>query len=327
MARAVSEPGFDSVLLLAFGGPARPEEIRPFLDNVLRGRPIPPARIEEVVQHYLDVGGFSPLNALTERQAEGLRAALRRDGPDLPVYVGMRHWHPCVREALAEMQRRGHRRAIGIILAAHPSDASREAYARTVTDARQSLGAGAPSVEFVGPWFDHPLFIDALVGRLTDTLAPIPEGRRARTAVLFTAHSIPVEMSERSGYERSLRRTADLVARAAGLAGWRLVYQSRSGNPTERWLEPDVSDAIRELAATGAANGAAEVVVAPIGFVSDHVEVLYDLDVAARAAAAAAGVTFHRAPTPGDHPSFLRLLATLVRESTSGVVRPGVVTP
>jgi ferrochelatase len=335
MARAVSDPAVDSVLLLAFGGPTRPEEIRPFLDNVLRGRPIPPARVEEVVQHYLDVGGSSPLNALTARQAEGLRAALRRDGPDLPVYVGMRHWHPMVREALAEMQRHGHRRAVGIVLAAHPSDASREAYARCVAEARQAIGDGAPAIEFVGPWFDHPLFIDALVGRVNDTMAPIPEERRARAAILFTAHSIPVAMSERSGYERSLRRTADLVARATGLAGWRLVYQSRSGNPAERWLEPDISDAIRELATsgdaagttTGGAAGAVEVVVAPIGFVSDHVEVLYDLDVAARAAAAAAGVGFHRAPTPGDHPAFLRLLATLVRDHASGVATPGVPNP
>jgi ferrochelatase len=301
---------FDSVLLLAFGGPTRPEEIRPFLDNVLRGRPIPDDRHEEVVQHYIEVGGASPLNRLTEQLARGLREALRSEGPDLPVFVGMRHWHPFVSDTLARMDGLGLGRAVGVILAPHPSPKSRDSYFRAVSEAQRRVGPGAPSVDFVDPFFDHPLFIEALAARLRESIEAVPASRRDRAVVLFTAHSLPVEMSERSGYEASLLRTATLVAEAAEAPRWRLVYQSRSGLPAERWLEPDVCLALAPLAV----EGAKDVVVAPIGFVSDHVEVLYDLDIQAREAARRAGLGFHRAGTAGGHPSFTRLLHTLVRD-------------
>jgi ferrochelatase len=300
---------FDAVLLLAFGGPSRPEEIRPFLDNVLRGRPVPAGRYEEVVQHYIEVGGSSPLARLTASQAEGLRARLAGGGQGLPVFVGMRHWHPYIRETLAAMEAAGLRRAVGIVLAAHPSPASREAYFQAVSEAQRGMGAAAPAVEFVGAWHEHPLFIEALADRLLDARAEVPAVRRDAAALVFTAHSLPVAMSEASGYEASLRRTAELVAGAAGVTGWRLAWQSRSGGPDEPWLEPDVRDVVAEAAR----QGSRDVVVAPIGFVSDHVEVLYDLDIQARAAAGAAGIGFHRAATAGDHPAFLDLLAELVR--------------
>ena len=300
---------FDAVLLLAFGGPTRPEEIRPFLDNVLRGRPVPAERYEEVVQHYVEVGGSSPLARHTEDQAEGLRSRLAGGGPDLPVFVGMRHWHPYIRETLEKMATAGLRRAVGVILAPHPSPASREAYLQAVTEARRQIGGSAPSVEFVGPWHEHHLLIEALADRLRDALAEIPAARRTAAALVFTAHSLPVAMSESSGYEISLRRTAELVARATGLARWRLAWQSRSGEPREPWLEPDVRDVVAEVAR----EGSRDVVLAPIGFVSENVEVLFDLDIQARAAAVAAGVAFHRAGTAGSHPAFLDLLAELVR--------------
>jgi ferrochelatase len=300
---------FDAVLLLAFGGPSRPEEIRPFLDNVLRGRPVPAERYEEVVQHYIEVGGSSPLARLTASQAEGLRSRLAAGGPDLPVFVGMRHWHPYIRETLATMAATGLRRAVGIVLAAHPSPASREAYFQAVSEAQGRMGACAPMVEFVGAWYEHPLFIEALADRLRDARAAVPAARRDAAAVVFTAHSLPAAMSETSGYEASLRRTAELVARAAGVGEWRLAWQSRSGGPREPWLEPDVRDVVAEVAR----QGSRDVVLAPIGFVCDHVEVLYDLDIQARAVAGAAGIGFHRAATAGDHPAFLDLLATLVR--------------
>jgi protoporphyrin/coproporphyrin ferrochelatase len=301
---------FDAVLLLAFGGPARPEDIRPFLDNVLRGRPVPQERYDAVVQHYIEVGGSSPLGRLTEAQAEALRGLLRKEGPDLPVFVGMRHWHPFINDTLGAMAARGLRRAVGIVLAAHPSQASREAYFRAVAEAQRRVGPNAPGVEFVEPWYEHPLFVEALAARLRTATAPMSQVSRDQAALLFTAHSIPAAMSEESGYERALRRTAELVAEAAGAGDWRLVYQSRSGSPQERWLEPDVCEAIAEEAR----RGASDVVVAPIGFLSDHVEVLYDLDIEARAAALDHGLGFHRAGTAGDHPAFARLLATLVRE-------------
>jgi protoporphyrin/coproporphyrin ferrochelatase len=307
-------PRFDAVLLLAFGGPNRPEDIRPFLDNVLRGRPVPAERYEEVVQHYLEVGGFSPLARLTESQAEGLRSRLASGGPDLPVFVGMRHWHPDVSETLGTMAAGGLRRAVGIILGAHPSPASREAYFEAVAEARRRVGAAAPAVDFVGEWHEHPLFIEALADRLREALAAVPAGRRASAALVFTAHSLPVAMSESSGYETSLRRTAELVARAAGVSDWRLAWQSRSGGPREPWLEPDVRDVVAEVARAGSRD----LVLAPIGFVSDHVEVLYDLDIQARAAAREAGIEFRRAGTAGTHPAFLDLLAELVRGRACG---------
>ncbi|HYV86822.1 MAG TPA: ferrochelatase [Patescibacteria group bacterium] len=305
---------FDAVLLLAFGGPTRSEEIRPFLDNVLRGRPVPPERYEEVVRHYLEVGGSSPIARLTESQAEGLRSRLASDGSGLTVFVGMRHWHPYVSDTLATMAAGGLRRAVGIVLAAHPSPPSREAYRQAVEEGRRRVGATAPEVDFVGEWHDHPLLVAALADRLCDALAAVPADRRARAALVFTAHSLPAAMSETSGYETSLRRTAELVARAAGVPAWRLAWQSRSGSPRDPWLEPDVRDVIADVAR----DGSGDVVVAPIGFVCDHVEILYDLDVEARAAARAAGIGFHRAATAGTHPAFLDLLAELVRGRLGG---------
>ena len=299
----------DSVLLIAFGGPTAPDEIRPFLDRVLQGRPVPAARYEEVVQHYVDVGGSSPLLPLTRRQADALQAELAREGEPLPVFVGMRHWHPFLADTLREMAERGCRRAAGIILAPHPSPVSRQAYEKEVAAGREALGSRAPEVEYRGDWSDQPLFIEALASRLDEARHQLPETRQAAAPVLFTAHSIPVAMSETGGYETSLRRTAELVAQKARVGHWRLVFQSRSGSPAEPWLEPDILDALGEEAE----SGTTEVVVAPIGFVADHVEVLYDLDVAARKRAEGLRLGFARAGTPGDHPAFVRLLATLVR--------------
>lgn len=308
----------DAVLLIAFGGPTAPEEIRPFLDHVLVGRPVPKARYEEVVQHYLDVGGSSPLQRLTMRQAAALEAELARGGTPLPVLVGMRHWHPFIAATLKAMADRGLTRAAAIILAPHASEVSRQAYEREVTQGLASLGSRAPRIDYARDWSEDPLLIEALAARLAEARETLPKGGRDRAAVLFTAHSIPSAMSMRSGYAASLRRTADAVARAAGVARFRLVYQSRSGSPQEPWLEPDILDALDEEAR----GGAADVLVAPIGFVSDHVEVLYDLDVAARRRAADLGLRFARAGTPGDHPAFVRLLARLVVE-IAAATRPG----
>lgn len=300
----------DSVLLIAFGGPTAPEEIRPFLDHVLRGRPVSPSRCEEVVQHYMEVGGSSPLLPLTRRQAAALEAELARAGTPLPVFVGMRHWHPFLADTLRGMAERGCRRAAGIILAPHPSPVSRQAYEKEVAAGREALGPRAPVVDYCAGWSDHPLFIEALAARLEEARRQLPESRQVSAPVLFTAHSIPVPLSEAGGYEASLRRTAELLARAARVDRWRLVFQSRSGSPDERWLEPDILDALGEESEAGTT----EIIVAPIGFVSDHVEVLYDLDVAARRRAAGLRLGFARAGTPGDHPAFVRLLAGLVRE-------------
>jgi len=305
-----SRPAHDSILLLGFGGPGRREDVRPFLDNVLRGRPVPKERYEEVVRHYDEVGGSSPFNRLTEAQAEGLRALLAREGPDLPVHVGMRHWEPHVEDTLAAMAAAGLRRAVGIVLAAHRSPPSWDAYLKKVEEARGRLGDTAPSVDYAPAWSDHPLFIEALADRTAAALAAPPPARRADARLVFTAHSIPTAMSERSGYAAGLRRTGELLAARLGAGAWSMAYTSRSGNPADPWLEPDISDALRAVGA----QGVSDVVVSPIGFLVDHVEVLYDLDIAARRTAEEIGMRLRRAGTVGDHPAFARLLAALVRE-------------
>lgn len=300
----------DAVLLLAFGGPVRPPDVRPFLDNVLRGKPVPRERYEEVVKHYEEVGGASPLNRLTFAQADGLRALLGREGPDLPVYVGMRHWEPFIAGALAAMAREGRRRAVGIVLAAHRSAPSWDAYLDTVSEARKRLGEEAPDVDYAPPWSDHPLFIEALVSRTREALDRVPAERRAAARLVFTAHSIPAGMSVAAGYAEGLARTAALIAAGLGVDGWSLAYTSRSGSPRDPWLEPDIAEALGALKQ----GGARDVVVSPMGFLTDHVEVLYDLDVAARRTAGELGLGFVRAGTAGDHPAFLRLLLALVRD-------------
>ncbi len=300
---------FDSILLLAFGGPERPADVRPFLQIVTAGRRIPAERIEEVARHYERIGGGSPLNALTFRQAEGLRRILERDGRAEPVYVGMRSWHPFLHEALAEMKDRGHRRAFGIILSSFQTEASWGRYVDDVAAAREKVGPDAPEVVFAPPWADHPLFIEAMVDRARAALGAVAPARRSAARLVFTAHSVPTAMAAASPYEAQLEAAGRLIALRLDHRHWSVAYQSRSGSPCDPWLEPDIRDVIRALAR----EGAHDVAVAPIGFVSDHVEVLYDLDVEARQVAHGCGVAFHRASSANDHPAFLEMLADLVR--------------
>jgi len=300
---------YDAVLLIAFGGPTKPEEIRPFLENVTRGRRIPPARLEAVAHHYEQMpGGRSPLNELTQAQANALRDVLAAHGTALPVYVGMRNWHPFLHETLADMAARGHRRAIGVILSALRCEASWDRYKADVAGARART-PGAPEVDFAEPWFAHPGYLDAVAARARAALDEVPAPVRARTPVVFTAHSIPVAMADEAPYVSELNAIAYAVAARLGHKRPSIAYQSRSGAPTDRWLEPDVNDVLKDLAEARETH----VVVVPAGFVCDHVEVLYDLDVEARATAAAAGVTLHRAAAVNDHPDFIGALADVVR--------------
>ena len=303
----------DSVLLVAFGGPERPEDIRPFLQFVTAGRPIPPARLEDVAHHYEVIGGRSPLNALTRRQAAALADALAARGRALPVWVGMRNWHPFLHETLAEMKDRGRRRAVAVILSSLQTEASWARYVDDVAAARDKVGADAPDVVFAPAWADHPRFVDAMADRTRAALAQVEPARRAAARLVFTAHSVPMAMAAGSPYTAQLEATARLVAERLGGEGWSIAYQSRSGSPRDPWLEPDISDVIRALAR----EGARDLVVVPVGFVCDHVEVLYDLDVVARQVAEAAGVGFHRAPAANDHPDFIAMLADLVERTAA----------
>ena len=299
--------GHDAVLLIAFGGPERMEDVRPFLTNVLRGRRVPPERVEEVVHHYELFDGHSPLAELTLRQAEALRADLRGRGRALPVYTGMRNWTPYLHEAMAQMRAGGVRQALGVVMAPHRSYSSWDQYQQNVAEARARVGRGAPAVEYLCAWFDHPGFIEAQADRVAHALAAVPVALRRDTPLLFTAHSIPVEMARRSPYVEQLTKSARLVAARLGHDNWTVAYQSRSGDGRTPWLEPEVVDVIRRLATRSRA-----VVVVPIGFVCDHIEVLYDLDIEARESAVAAGMAYHRAGTVSDHPAFIRMLGDLI---------------
>ncbi len=299
---------FDAVLTIGFGGPERPEDIRPFLENVTRGRRIPPARIEEVAHHYERIGGKSPLNELTFRQAEALRARLKAQGCPLPVHVGMRNWRPFLADTVRRMSEDGVARAIGLILAAQQSESSWEQYQRNVADAVARAGVML-TVEYAPPVFDHPGFIEAAARRVQECLARVPESQLQRTIILFTAHSIPASDPFTARYVEQLNASARLVAERLNHPAWRLVYQSRSGRPQDPWLEPDVNDALRQLAQ----DGVTRVVVAPVGFVCDHVEVLYDLDIEAAQTAKEVGVTLFRAQTVNDDGDFIEALTDVVK--------------
>ncbi|MBM4243304.1 MAG: ferrochelatase [Deltaproteobacteria bacterium] len=316
MRDAVTSPArpFDAVLLIAFGGPTAPHEIRPFLQNVTRGRPIPPARLEEVAHHYDKMGGRSPLNELTFRQADALRARLAQAGLPLPVYVGMRNWHPYLAETLRGMRDARVARAFGIILSAHDSEAGWQRYLQDVLTAQAGIrdaGESCPDVEFAPNWHDADGYVTASAARIAAALEPIPGGERAATPLVFTAHSIPADMASASRYVEQFTRSARLVAERLGHARWQLAYQSRSGRPQDPWLEPDINLVIEQLAAAGERR----LVVAPIGFVCDHVEVLYDLDDEAQATAARCGIAMTRAGTVNDHPGFIAMLAGLVENA------------
>jgi ferrochelatase len=302
-----------AVLAIAFGGPTRPEDIRPFLANVLRGRPVPPARLEEVVHHYEVIGGRSPMNPLTFAQARALEAALAGAGTPLPVYVGMRNWDPYLRDTLRRMADDGVREAVGLILAPHATEASRSRYTETVDAALAELGARAPAIRYAPPWHARDGFLDAVAARVEIELARLPVYARAAVTLVFTAHSVPHAMAADSPYVEEIMASASAIANRLGGQPWQVAYQSRSGNPRDPWLEPDVNDALRALAAAGAK----EVVVVPIGFVVDHVEVLYDLDVEAKATARAAGLEMLRARTVEDHPRFIDALVEVVRETAA----------
>jgi len=303
--------GADSVLLVAFGGPTAAHEIRPFLQIVTRGRNIPAARLEEVAHHYEQMpGSRSPLAELTLAQARGLERALARGGPSLPVFVGMRNWHPFLHETLAEMAGKGAQRVLAIILSPLRTEASWERYMRDVAEARTRV-AGAPEVEFAPPWFEHPRFVAAVADRTCAALAEVQEEHRARVPLVFTAHSVPLAMAEASPYVSDLTAASRAVADRLGHSRWSIAYQSRSGSPRERWLEPDVTAALRRLAADREPHA----VVVPIGFVCDHVEVLYDLDVEAAQTARDAAVALARAGSAGVHPAFIAALADRVREA------------
>jgi protoporphyrin/coproporphyrin ferrochelatase len=317
---------YDAVLLVSFGGPQGPDDVLPFLQNVTRGRGVPPERLAEVARHYLLFGGVSPINAQNAALLEALRKAFADDGLDLPVYWGNRNWDPYLVDAVRAMAADGVRRALAFVTAAYSSYSGCRQYREDLFDAVAQV-PGAPAVDKVRPYFDHPGFVEPFVDATVEALAELPFDAQGSARLVFTTHSIPVAQADASGrlavpggaYVAQHRAAAGLVARRVaqdtGTAlDWDLVYQSRSGPPTQPWLEPDVGEHLELLAARGVPGA----VVVPIGFICDHLEVVYDLDTLARQRADEVGLPMVRAATPGTDPRFVAMVVDLVRERVQG---------
>jgi ferrochelatase len=301
---------YDALLVLSFGGPEGPDDVRPFLQNVTAGRNVPPERLEEVAQHYLHFGGVSPINAQNRALIAALDAQLRNHGPRLPIYFGNRNWHPFVADTIRQMRDDGVRRALVFVTSAFSSYSGCRQYREDVMRALDTLGAGTPAFDKLRVFYNHPGFIEPMIARTRAALAGIPEARRAAARLVFTAHSIPLGMARHCAYEAQLREASRLVAEGVGVGNHLVAYQSRSGPPQVPWLEPDILDVLTALRD----EGATDVVVVPIGFISDHMEVLFDLDTEAQAAASRLGLTLVRAETVGLDPAFIRMIRDLIVE-------------
>jgi ferrochelatase len=302
---------YDAFLLLSFGGPEKPDDVMPFLRNVTRGRGVPEERLAEVAEHYYHFGGVSPIN----QQCRDLLDAL--DLP-LPTYWGNRNWQPMLADTVARMRDDGVTSAVAFATSAYGGYSSCRQYWEDIAAARATVGPGAPEITKLRQFHDHPGFVGPQADAVKAALATLDPARRETTRIVFTAHSIPVTMAEAAGptggrYTAQLRETATLVhGLSAPDLPWDLVWQSRSGPPSVPWLEPDVNDHLAALAA----KGVTDVVVSPIGFVSDHLEVIWDLDNEALETARELGMGYARAGTPGTDPRFVEMIRTLVRERT-----------
>jgi protoporphyrin/coproporphyrin ferrochelatase len=308
---------FDAVLLLSFGGPEGPEQVRPFLENVTRGREVPPERLDHVAEHYLHFGGVSPINRINQALIAQLRAELVQRGLDLPVYFGNRNWEPYVEDTVATMRDNGIHRAAVFTTSAWSGYSSCTQYVEDIARARRAAGPDAPELVKLRPYFDHPAFVQIFADTIGAASGALTAEQFADARLVFTAHSVPVAADQRCGpqlYSRQVAYAARLVAAAAGYRDFDLTWQSRSGPPQVPWLEPDVADHLSALAAAGTKA----VIICPIGFVADHIEVVWDLDQELRSQAEAAGVALVRASTPNAHPRFARMVVDLIDELRYG---------
>ncbi|MEP6742538.1 MAG: ferrochelatase [bacterium] len=305
-------PSFDALLVVSFGGPEGMDDVIPFLENVLRGRNVPRERLLQVAKHYELFGGVSPINEQNRQLIAALKEELKINGPNLPIYFGNRNWHPLLADTVRQMRDDGIQNALAFVTSAYSSYSSCRQYLENIVDARAIVGEAAPRVEKIRAYYNHPLFIEANVAQIQKALALLPESSRQRAHVVFTAHSIPRSMAENCDYEAQLNETARLIAEwiSVGAGPYKLVFQSRSGSPAQPWLGPDVLDYLRELRA----EGIKDVVVAPIGFVSDHMEIIYDLDTEAMALCNELGLNMIRAATAGTHPAFIKMVRELIVE-------------
>ncbi|HYB99814.1 MAG TPA: ferrochelatase [Candidatus Limnocylindrales bacterium] len=314
--RATAGDGaFDALLVLSFGGPEGPEEVMPFLENVTRGRGVPRERLEQVARQYMLFGGVSPINDECRKLISVLEAELQAAGLRLPVYWGNRNWTPLLADTVAQMAHDGVTRALAIATSAYSSYSACRQYLDDIDRARAAVGAAAPVIEKIPPYWNHPGFIETMAASVRAALEALGDVPRERTRLVFTAHSIPASMAATCDYVEELREASRLVAeRAAPALGWDLVYQSRSGAPGQAWLEPDVRDHLVTLPPQGVAG----VVLVPIGFVADHMEVKFDLDVEAAQVAVRCGLAVSRAACVGAAPRFVAGLVDIVRARLEG---------
>jgi len=313
---------YDALLVVSFGGPEGREDVMPFLENVLRGKRVPKERVFKVAEHYYHFDGVSPINAQSRALVAALREEFDRHGLSLPIFWGNRNWHPLLPETVRTMKEQGVQRALAFVTSVFSSYSGCRQYLEDLDRAREEVGPGAPRIDKLRSPFNHPGFIEATADRVRAALAQVPESHRRVTQVIFTAHSIPTAMAERCAYVGQLQETCRLVAQAIGHANWALVYQSRSGPPNQPWLEPDVSDYLTDLRAEGVAES---VILVPIGFISDHMEVLYDLDIEAHGTCQRLSLPMIRAQTVGTHDQFVAMIRELVQERREdSPVRPAL---
>ncbi|MCA9863891.1 MAG: ferrochelatase, partial [Thermomicrobiales bacterium] len=304
---------YDALLVLSFGGPEGMADVIPFLENVTRGRNIPSERLAEVAEHYYHFGGVSPINAQNRALIEALDVELRTHGIDLPIYFGNRNWEPFLLDTLRQMRNDGVRDVLVFVTSAYSSYSGCRQYREDVTRAVDELAADDMRFDKIRVFFNHPGFIEPMARYLKDELDLVPPEERAGTQVVFTAHSVPLAMAKGSAYEKQLREASRLVAELAGADRYQLAWQSRSGPPQTPWLEPDILDVLDELAAAGVQR----VILLPVGFISDHLEVLFDLDEEASDRAADLGLAFSRLPTVGTDPAFVAMIRELIEERLS----------
>ncbi len=309
---------YDAILVVSFGGPESRDDVIPFLENVLRGRNVPRERMLAVAEHYYHFGGKSPINQQTRELIAALEDELAQHGPKLPVYWGNRNWHPMLADTMQQMQQDGIHRALAFVTSAYSSYSGCRQYREDILRAQNALtpnapGMNTPEIHKLRVFFNHPGFIEATEDRLRDALNQLPADARQNIQVIYTAHSIPVSMANSCDYVRQLEEVRQLVSARLGIANDALVYQSRSGAPGQPWLEPDILDHLRDVKARDLASA---VVLAPIGFISDHMEVLYDLDVEARQLCDSLALPMTRAKTVGVHPKFVGMIRELIEERT-----------
>jgi ferrochelatase len=309
---------YDAILVVSFGGPEGHDDVIPFLENVLRGRNVPRERMLAVAEHYYHFDGKSPINQQTRELIAAIREELTQHGPKLPVYWGNRNWHPMLADTLRQMKSDGVKRALAFVTSAYSSYSGCRQYRENITRAQTEVGEGAPQIDKLRVFFNHPGFLEATEDRLQEALAKIPADARRNVQIVYVAHSIPMSMANTSDYVKQLEEVRRLASQAIGISNNFLVYQSRSGAPGQPWLEPDILDHLREVKPK---NLATAVVVAPISFISDHMEVLYDLDIEARHLCDELALPMARAKTVGVHPKFIAMIRELILERTEGAER------